>query len=365
MIRWLFFAALCLSSPLTCMSQNINGEATYISFSVPGAQGTFPLGINASGTVTGYYSSSATQVRGFVRTADGTITRIDVMGGALTVPESINSQGDIAGYYYLVAGGAHQVSEGFLRYANGRIVTFEPPGQTIPPSNTEPVSINDFDQITGYYQSDGDPSSFIWSERTGYQVPTQLSRSGVLATTINASGSVVGSMLTATGAEGFVLHPDGYWAAITLPGVPLGNGNVCNPQVYAESINNAGTIVGSYYGCYALAEYLGGFVMSPDGTITSFLPPGTILEQPIFPGFDLTHLLSINQAGDVAGTYLETALGRHGFVRNPYGTITSFDPPEGNQTTATAINDLNEVTGYYQYKNTDGPPVGFIRVPQP
>ena len=55
---------------------------------------------------------------------------------------------------------------------------------------------------------------------------------------------------------------------------------------------------------------------------------------------------------------------QHGFVRNPYGTITSFDPPEGNQTTTTSINDEGAIAGFYHYYVGGGPPVGFIRVPQ-
>jgi hypothetical protein len=225
MVRRLLLAALCLSSPLTCASQNINGEATYISFSVLGAQDTIPLAINASGTVTGYYYASPSLVRGFLRTADGTISTFDVMGGVWTQPESINAKGDIAGFYDLILGGAHQVTQGFLRYANGRIVTIGPPGQTTPPTITDPVSINDFDEIAGDYVSEG-LSSFTWSAQAGYQVPIQLSQADATATAINASGSVVGTMMAATGREGFVFHPDGYWAVITLPTAPLANGNL-------------------------------------------------------------------------------------------------------------------------------------------
>jgi hypothetical protein len=54
---------------------------------------------------------------------------------------------------------------------------------------------------------------------------------------------------------------------------------------------------------------------------------------------------------------------QHGFVRNPYGTITSFDPPEGKQTTATSISDGGAIAGFYQYRSGGGPPVGFIRGP--
>jgi hypothetical protein len=75
------------------------------------------------------------------------------------------------------------------------------------------------------------------------------------------------------------------------------------------------------------------------------------------------HWISIDQAGDIAGFYRDAAGVQHGFVRNPYGTITSFDPPEGNETYPTSINDGGAIAGYYSYHAGGGPPVGFIRVP--
>jgi hypothetical protein len=95
MIPRFMVAALCVLGTLTCVAHggNINGEATYISFALPGAHGTYPMGINASMEVTGYYYASSTQ-RGFLREADGTITTFAVGGATSTVPEGINSAGD-------------------------------------------------------------------------------------------------------------------------------------------------------------------------------------------------------------------------------------------------------------------------------
>jgi hypothetical protein len=76
-------AAWCVLGPfsLSSYAANINGEATYVSFSVPGAiQGTFPMSINASMTVTGYYNPSSTETRGFLRDPDGTFTTVDIPG---------------------------------------------------------------------------------------------------------------------------------------------------------------------------------------------------------------------------------------------------------------------------------------------
>jgi hypothetical protein len=64
--------------------------------------------------------------------------------------------------------------------------------------------------------------------------------------------------------------------------------------------------------------------------------------------------------------YTDAAGVQHGFVRKPYGTITTFDPPQGKQTTATSatsINDGGAIAGFYQYNAGGGPPVGFIRLP--
>jgi hypothetical protein len=66
-----------------------------------------------------------------------------------------------------------------------------------------------------------------------------------------------------------------------------------------------------------------------------------------------------DQAGDITGSYTDAAGVQHGFVRNPYGTITSFDPPESNQTTPTRINDGGAVAGFYQYRAGGVPPVGL------
>jgi len=129
----------------------------------------------------------------------------------------------------------------------------------------------------------------------------------------------------------------------------------------------AGWYVGDTTNCSA--ENTGGFVRSPDGNLTVFQPPGTILTPPLqqfaFEGESLTapHWISIDQAGDITGSYTDAAGVQHGFVRNPYGTITSFDPPEGKQTTATSISDGGAIAGFYQYRSGGGPPVGFIRVP--
>jgi hypothetical protein len=219
MIPRSMFAALCALGSLTCVAQggNVNGEATYISFSVPGAFGTYPTGINASMEVTGSYSASST-VRGFLREADGTITTFAVGGASSTVPEGINAAGDITGYYQPGLQDGHGVSvQGFLRYADGHIIIVDAP-QAYYAVGAQPVSISDFDEIAGTYIAAG-PGVFT---RSGAGVLTDIQAPGggsAVATAIHASGSVVGwfsndtfinnGNCKAVKTGGFVMSPDG------------------------------------------------------------------------------------------------------------------------------------------------------------
>jgi hypothetical protein len=58
---------------------------------------------------------------------------------------------------------------------------------------------------------------------------------------------------------------------------------------------------------------------------------GTAVAQPTYtffdpPGSTQTEPHSINDVGEIAGSYTEGSQGTHGFVRAPDGTIMSFDP---------------------------------------
>jgi hypothetical protein len=364
MIPRFLVAALCVLGPLTCVAHggNINGEARYISFSVPGALGTYPMSINASMTVTGYYFVTPNVARGFLRDADGTITTFNVAGGVWTEPEGINAAGNITGFYQpVLQDGVGGPVQGFLRYADGHIITIDAPLANYD-VGAQPVSISDFDDIAGTYIAQ---SPSVFTRSAGVLTTIRAPDGGsTVATAINASGSVVGY----SGYTGFVAHPDGYWAEIAIPAFPG-----CAQQTIPDGINAAGMVAG-WFSNYTFnnngtcnAVRTGGFVMSPDGELTLFQPPGTIPTLPShlqeYDGVAFPHWISIDQAGDVTGSYWDAAGVQHGFVRNPYGTITSFDPPEGKQTTATSISDGGAIAGFYQYNAGGGPPVGFIRVP--
>ena len=124
-------AALCVLGSLTgaAHGSNINGEASFISFKVPAALDTYPMAVNSSMTVTGYYLVTNNEAHGFIRTADGTIDTFRVAGAVWTQPESINAAGDITGFYESTTEAPGKQTQGFLRYGDGRIITFDPPPQ--------------------------------------------------------------------------------------------------------------------------------------------------------------------------------------------------------------------------------------------
>ena len=384
MILRLIAAVLCVLGPLTGAAQggSINGEASYVSFSVPGSVGTYPMSINASMTVTGYYyvaHITPTFLRGFVRDADGTITTFDVGGpfglgdGTVwTIPESINAAGDITGFYQYPpvgppgdAWGEIAPVEGFVRYADGQAISIQaPPDEYFLPI-AQPVSINDFDEVVGNAPYLDPISVFTRSRGAVYKDGISFNKL-TLATAINDSGSVAGfSGSSGIPASGFVLHPDGFAAPVD---VPAQSGPSCAAEgTFPDGINAAGTIAGWYVSSTdnCTTTNTGGFVMSPDGVFSLFQPPGMLLASPVggFGGSLLApHSISIDEAGDVTGSYTDGGGVVHGFVRNPYGTLTTFDPPEGDQTIATSIAGGGLVAGYYEY-NSGGPAVGFIRIP--
>ena len=99
-----------------------------------------------------------------------------------------------------------------------------------------------------------------------------------------------------------------------------------------------------------------GFVRAANGTITTFDAPGagTGPGSPKgFPGVG-TIPVSINTAGDIAGTYTDASGVAHGFVRAANGTITTFDAPGAGPGTGTirgtvggSINDTGNIAGMY------------------
>jgi hypothetical protein len=95
------------------------------------------------------------------------------------------------------------------------------------------------------------------------------------------------------------------------------------------SINPRGQTTGTDSGRH-------GFVRDSDGTITTFDagPIGT------FPQ-------SINPSGEITGYCADLSFMDHGFLRDHDGNITTFNVGLNNPTFPTSINEKGVITGFY------------------
>ncbi len=268
---------------------------TITSFDAPGAgaselEGTFALGINASGAITGVYSNSMGVTHGFIRAADGTFTTFDAPDAGSTspgiegtIPISINTNGDVTGMYV----DDNHAYHGFVRLAaDGTVTEFDAPeASSAANRGTTPLAINDSGQIVGLYTT--------------------------------------GSAGSASTYYGFLRAADGTITTLTEPDAGSGeNGNGDKQGTEAIDINASGEIVGDYSDS---SNNVHGFVLATSGVYTSFDPPGsTTTNAGSATG---TIPVSIDAAGDVTGSYTDAESVRHGFVLTASGTITSFDVP--------------------------------------
>src|SRR3954468_9689741 len=75
-------------------------------------------------------------------------------------------------------------------------------------------------------------------------------------------------------------------------------------------------------------------------------------------GATITDPRGINSHGDVAGVYHDSADRPHAFIRTADGVIVPFDAKRAIETIGQDINDLRQVTGFFDtQKETAG---GFI-----
>ncbi len=364
---FVLFGSLCSAQDFARITPNFARDRPnlFTTFQVPGATGTYPMSINDSQTVTGYYTEAGGTQCGFVRSEDGTIDTFQVAGSILTEPVAINSGGEVAGYYEVTAG----VPQGFLRTADGQITTIAAPSDaSIGNQIAQPVAINDAGEIVGNYPDVPMGSRVFVRSVPGAITTFSVSEGAIystVATGINASGAIVfyGSSASIDDAGGEIWYGQGIvpnpvlscdCSGLALPGAV---------GTFPTGINANGSVVGwfttdvnaPYSQVTPDAPASGAFVRSSDGLITTFNAPGTLMP---------SHL-GINASGTVFGNYTlpATPADSHGFVRSEEGFVNAFDPPRSSSTTATSINDTGVITGYYA--DESGKVVsGFLRQPQ-
>jgi hypothetical protein len=273
-------------------------------------------------------------------TSTGTFTKIDVEGAGKSPMEGtfaidINTAGDVIGIYSNVRGVFH----GFVREAKGgTITTFDgSDAGTGAFEGTIPLSINTAGEITGTVIDSNHTSHLFIRNLNGVvtefedtNASTAKNR-GTAGWRINDNGDVVGffstgSISTPSTYHGFLRKANGTFVQIDDPnagtGVNPSNGKKEGTQAY--SINNAGEIVGSYVDANFERH---GFIDN-NGTFKEFDPPGAGTSTAGHKqGMSGTIPTGVDAAGVVVGTFTDTAGLRHGFVRHTDGTFKVFDGP--------------------------------------
>ena len=177
---------------------------------------------------------------------------------------------------------------------------------------------------------------------------------GTQPSCINTAGVIAGGYSDANGAyHGFVRATSGAISSFNAPGAGTGIGQ----GTFPISINTAGAIAGIYADASDVAH---GFVRAANGTITTFDAPGAGRQDWLAalsvkskgPPTQGTYGFSINDAGDIAGLYLDASVVVHGLVRGANGVITSFDVPGAGTgalqgTGGLGINTAGNITGSY------------------
>jgi hypothetical protein len=123
----------------------------------PGSEYIVPSGINPAGVSAGSYQAQYQQpfYHGFLRAFNGTFTVIDLPNSASnqgTFILGINPKGTVTGNYFL-----NNAYHGYVRTRNGTVTTFDPTGAT----GTSPASINPAGAITGNYSDASGTHGFL------------------------------------------------------------------------------------------------------------------------------------------------------------------------------------------------------------
>jgi hypothetical protein len=275
-----------------------------------------------------------------------------------TYASSINVGGHITGYYV----GADTVSHGFLRSPDGKFTSFDAPGADMTPGSyhgTSPSSINDLGVITGSFSdATGLYHGFLRTPDgrfTTFDVPG-AGGFGSLPIALNLEGAIVGYYTDSNYSfHAFLRRPDGKFTTWIGPDECTGNGSEGCYGSAAFNINAFGTIAGGFQdnGGNLVSH---GLIRNPDGTLTTFEAPGAGAGTDQGTGCPGC-APGLNQWGAIAGTYADSNNVQHGFLRSPNGRFTTFDAPdagtgiyEGTGCPAdcpTSLNDWGAIMGTY------------------
>lgn len=300
-----------------------------------GICGTFPIAINGSGTIAGYYLNNNDVLEAFVRTSDAQYASFDVRNASATYAFDMNDRGVITGQYYDAKG----VVGGFIRHKGGSISRYQAPWASQIPSDsvgqgTSPGAINAGGETGGiYFDSQGATHGYIRNTDGSF---VQVSPSGAVSSSvciacITTRGTAAGDYKGSDGVgRGFVRSAAGAFTTVSKRGAV---------ETGVTGINNHDKALGFYIDTNSVVW---GFIQGKNGKRTIFQDPNA--GESYGTG---TQPEAINDAGAVTGYYADAEGNVHGFYRSPSGQFTDIDPYGSVFTEPYAINDSGAVAGYW------------------
>jgi uncharacterized protein (TIGR03437 family) len=163
-------------------------------------------------------------------------------------------------------------------------------------------------------------------------------------TAINNAGQVLGTYVSASGTHCFLRSPDGTITSFDPPGA----------NFTCAGLNNLGQAVGTF----SEANIARGYIRSATGEFTRFDFAGGGYGGPQGPGAAAT---AINDRGEVSGTFASPPYGGPAFVRSADGVITPVQGATVGQIMPTAINNRGDLAGWMLIGSSLGTQHGFLR----
>jgi hypothetical protein len=365
----LAMAALCAGLATSVTANTPNADSQIISFDAPAAgtapgQGTGCFGctfaINQWGAIVGTYLDANNVYHGFIRSAQGKYSTIDApLSCADTTPQDyngtfaqgINDVGEVTGMCADQSGDLH----GFVRTPQGVFTVFD---ALQPALETWPLSINDEGAVVGFV-FDGDSSLFraFLRDPGGALVvfvgpdscPLGFNETpacyGNEASTVTLLGASVGNFEDSNlVGHGMIRSASGEFMTFDVPGAGTGLYQGTGCPGCNMGVNHFGMIAGSYTDKNNLWH---GFLRNADGKFVTFEATGAGTSAYQGTGCYSDCPMSVNDLGEIAGSYSDSNYVQHGFVRTPEGSFVTIDPPGSVGTQPESINDLGAITGYY------------------
>jgi len=182
------------------------GVLTTLDF--PGASDTLALGINASGTIVGYWdlldgNGNLLAVHGYTWKG-GSFTQFDFPGATDTSLFGINDRGDLVGGWDT---GVTSPNEHGFECFNGKCVSFDVPVAGAPITQLDDINAHG-DAVGGWVDAEGALHGFLLAEGnfTSFDFPGSAD---TIAFGINAAGQIVGRYDDADGSKhGFLAQPE-------------------------------------------------------------------------------------------------------------------------------------------------------------